>query len=368
MPDHRGGADTPRLEQRRHAVFDDKQRWLCEPSLTEPRIGRVRKDDLADIAVEMIAQHFGALVHGCLECGLALVQPTCHARVLRPLPREHHHNIDALALFDDGRRQTGRCFLQTCCGVQCITAVYNEAVGMVRTPHLQRVGDICQRLLGEAPKMPCQAGFRDRQCRSRPCRYRQKHGALKGFAFGDRRCFFENQMGVGSPDAKRTDTGTAWPAVLFPVAQHRIDLEWRGAEIDLRVGSIVIDGGRELFVFQNLHSFYQAGDAGCRVEVADVGLERTQQTAVMADAGEGACQRLDLNRVTHARASTVRLDVPNAVCAHPRTTLRLADNRRLTGNARRGVAHLGGTVIIGRRSFDHRMDRIAIGQGVLEPL
>ena len=85
-------------------------------------------------------------------------------------------------------------------------------------------------------------------------------------------------MDVSSTDTKRAYSCAAWMPVAFPLGQIPVHKEWRAGKIDLRVRFLIVKTRRNLSVFQREDGFDQSGNAGCRIEVTDVGLHRTDST------------------------------------------------------------------------------------------
>src|SRR4029079_3023709 len=106
----------------------------------------------------------------------------------------------------------------------------------------------------------------------------------------------------------------------------------------------------------------QAGHAGRGVEVADVGLDRTDraEAAPLGALAEGLRERRDLDRIAALGAGAVALDVADAVGLHAGDGQRLAHRRGLTLDARREVADLARAVVVDRRALDHRVDAVAV--------
>ncbi len=81
---------------------------------------------------------------------------------------------------------------------------------------------------------------------------------------------------------------------------------------------------------------------------------------------EGLGQGRHLDGVSQPGAGAVGLHVPEGVGVDARPLQGRTDHRRLTLDAGRGVAHLGGSVVVDRRGADHRVDGIARGERVVE--
>jgi len=123
-------------------------------------------------------------------------------------------------------------------------------------------------------------------------------------------------------------------------------------------------------VAQRLRGLDEAGHAGGRVEVADVGLDRTEgaEAAPLGVGAEGLGQRGDLDRVAERGAGAVGLDIADGVGRHARDQLRRAYHLGLAVHAGRGEADLGRAVVVGRAALDDRMDGVAVAQRLVEPL
>ncbi len=104
--------------------------------------------------------------------------------------------------------------------------------------------------------------------------------------------------------------------------------------------------------------------------MTDVRLDRTDR------AGTGCCgprrERLgesrDLDRIPQRRAGAVRLDIRDRLSATAGERLCLDDDGGLTTHAGSRVAGLCAAVVVDRRSLDHGMDPVAVGQCIGQPL
>ena len=116
-------------------------------------------------------------------------------------------------------------------------------------------------------------------------------------------------------------------------------------------------------------SLDQAGDAGSRLQVADVGLHGTDQerTAGFASLAVDRGHRFDLDRVAYRGARPVRLQV---IDIRSRVT-GLRERRFNHLFQRRGVRHGqpdAGPAVIHRRTPDHPPDAVTIRFGLTKPL
>ena len=242
--------------------------------------------------------------------------------------------------------------------------------------HPQGVGGVRQaqarvlpfQTIGEAVRHPFQGGGRARR--------EQQHlpGARRaGRSSG--RSFLKHRVHVGAADAERAHPGAAGLAVRLPVGQAVGHPERARGEVDGGVRRREVQAGRDLAVLQGEHRLDQAGDAGRRVQVADVGLDRAEE-AVPGAAGpppggplEGQIEGGDLDGIAQGCRGAVRLDVGDALRRDPGVGERRGDDTCLPGDARRGVARLAGAaVVVGRRAEEDGVDGVAVRQRVCEPL
>src|SRR6476660_1809775 len=89
----------------------------------------------------------------------------------------------------------------------------------------------------------------------------------RGFGGGR---LLQDDVCVGAADAEGTDAGAARAGV--PFTQTVVDVKRAMRKIDLRIGLLEMQARRQRFMRERQHGFDEASDAGCRIEVADVGL------------------------------------------------------------------------------------------------
>src|SRR5688572_24741187 len=91
----------------------------------------------------------------------------------------------------------------------------------------------------------------------------------------------------------------------------------------------------------------QAGHAGRRVEMADVGLERAELAGARSTTRtEHSSEGSDLDRIAERRAGAVGLDVANRVRLDAGQRQCLSDHLSLPFDAGCAVANLGGPVVV----------------------
>ena len=142
---------------------------------------------------------------------------------------------------------------------------------------------------------------------------------LCGFGFGLRfgleqilrQHLAQHQVRVGAAEPEAGHPGDGVAAVAGPIGGGVGDLEVHSVEVDVRVGPGVVDRRWNLVVPQRQSDLRQAGRTGRRLQVTDVGLDRTQQCGLISGPtpADDAAQRVGLDRVAEDGAGAVRLDV-----------------------------------------------------------
>ena len=172
-------------------------------------------------------------------------------------------------------------------------------------------------------------------------------------------------MHIGAPHAEGTDPGATRRRAGGPGFGLGIHIEGTGGEIDLRIGRIEIQAGRQAAVLERHHGLDQTGNAGGGIEVPDIGFNRADR-AIAAALTVAALKRLaqggDLDGIAQRGAGAVRLDIADGLGRDLGHGLGGENDRRLSLDAGRGVTHLGRAVVVHRRAFDHRVDRVARGE------
>ena len=177
-------------------------------------------------------------------------------------------------------------------------------------------------------------------------------------------------MHVSAAHAEGTDPGATRRRAGGPGFGLGIHIEGTGGKIDLRIGRIEVQAGRQAAVFERHHGLDQTGNAGGGIEVPDIGFNRADRaiTAALAVAllAMAALKRLaqggDLDGIAQRGAGAVRLDIADGLGRDLGHGLGSENDRRLSLDAGRGVTHLGRAVVVHRRAFDHRVDRVARGE------
>ena len=117
---------------------------------------------------------------------------------------------------------------------------------------------------------------------------------------------------------------------------------------------------RQRLLLEREYGLHESGNAGRRVDVANVRFDRAQHDGGMTRGAKHLAQRRNLDRIADRRAGAVRLHVRNARRLDPRDRHRLGDHARLAADAGRGKSDLVRTVVVDGRPFDHGADGVAV--------
>src|SRR5688572_14461508 len=104
--------------------------------------------------------------------------------------------------------------------------------------------------------------------------------------------------------------------------------------------------------------------------MTDVRLHRTNRAEPLrlSAVTKRARQRLDFNRIAKRSPRTVGLHVGDRFRIHAADGVRFSNDFGLPGNARRRVTHFERTVVVDRRSKDHRVNRVAVVECIAKTL
>ena len=91
---------------------------------------------------------------------------------------------------------------------------------------------------------------------------------------------FENDVCVRPSEAEATHACEASAAIASPVPSLRRDLKRRVGGRKTRVEFADVEVWWNVLAFKTERSFDEPGDTGSRFEVADVGLDRTDETSL----------------------------------------------------------------------------------------
>src|SRR5687768_6946762 len=105
---------------------------------------------------------------------------------------------------------------------------------------------------------------------------------LRAFATTSRQgcfwSFFQNNVGISSPNAKSTDSRSAGSFACGPFRQLSVDVERTVCKIYVRIRLFIVQAGRQQLVFQCQDCFEQARYTCCCIEMSYICLYRTNGT------------------------------------------------------------------------------------------
>jgi hypothetical protein len=180
----------------------------------------------------------------------------------------------------------------------------------------------------------------------------------------------QNNVTVGSTDAKRRNSSDK--RLVMPISGPRTqlvdDVKWTAIEIDLRIRLTEVQCRRNLTVLESEDDFDQPCDPRSGIEVADVGLDRSQPANApsIGAAPKRTSERRELDRIAHRRAGPVRFDIANVFGLHAGMILRAHDDLSLAVDTRRGKARFVRAIVIDRPATNHRIDAVAVAARILK--
>ena len=141
--------------------------------------------------------------------------------------------------------------------------------------------------------------------------------------------------------------------------------------MQLGVGRGVVHGRGNRLVLQAEDRLDQAGDAGCRIQMADVRLHRTQHARagpVQARDLESLSQGFDFDRITQRGTGSVGLHESDGRGVDTGYGMRFGDDLRLAGEGRCRIGHLDRAVVVDRRAADDGVDAVTVVERCLQRL
>ena len=176
-------------------------------------------------------------------------------------------------------------------------------------------------------------------------------------------------MRVRAAEAERTHTGDATAVDRRP--RHALGRNAHGEFTPRNVWTRrdEIQMRRNFFVLQRQHELDQRRDAGGRLEMTDIRLERTdeQWLHTVAVGPEDCAECLNLERVAQLGAGTMCFDVTHIARRHAAAGQRFANHCFLLRTIRRGET-TAGAILIHCAAADHSQYAIAVLHRVTESL
>ena len=215
---------------------------------------------------------------------------------------------------------------------------------------------------------------RRRRGRERGARYAAGQLAQRGFALGRQgeqvqpvgrsppaaiagsRRFLDDDVRVGAAEAEGADAGDALPSPPATAPARSTTSTGSSLPGDVRVRRLEVQVGGSSLVLEREHDLDQPGDAGRRLEVADVRLHRADQNRRVVRPGRGrAPRRAPAPR--SGRRATCRCRAPRrsstSTGVDAGVRQRLADHRLLRRTVGRGEA-AAAAVLVDRASRGSR--------------
>ena len=368
VADHRLRFHAPGQPELRQRVGHDEQGRLRHRGLLEAVLGGLAVDwrgiqPFTQVVASQWLQQFGAAVHLRAEHGLGVVQLPPHVDGLGALAGEHEdHGPRGL------RRLSVAHAAPVCSGRQgdsrlgCVTAEQHTAHRMVLPAVGEAAGDVRQHEVRSFGQPRCQRTRMSDQPVLASCGQQQQLlRPPRGGGWRQRR-FLQHDMGVRAANAEGADTRPPRRRTARPRRRLAGDEERALLQLQRRIRPFGVQRRRDQPVLQCQRGLDQARHPRGGVGMANVALDRTERADTAPRAAEGLGQRGDLDRVTQRCAGAVGLDIADRVRLDLGNGLRLADHPRLALDARRGEADLGRAIVVDRRTADHRMDHVAVGQ------
>ncbi len=336
-----------------------------------------RVQHLQQRLIEQAAENLVALLKCFPERGLGFEQRASHADVLRALAGKQEGNPWCNGQLDPSRLDARRLVsipqaLQALVQFRGIPRHDRRTMIEVRSAGIGGPADIGRQVrldaLPDTRRNAPQAS--PRRIRSSPdiasrCSGRSAASALAGVAgaaSSSTTCVF-----VPPKPKELTPAIRVGPAGCQGERFGR-DSQSGTVQPQVRVRRLKVRLRRDHTVLHHEHHLDDPRDAGDRFRVPDIRLDgRDVQRRLVIVAAEDFGQSQGLDGVAQRRPRAVRFDVTDAVTGQARLSQRRADHRLLRPPAG-GRDPRGASILVGRRTANHRPHRIAVPDGVRQPL
>src|SRR5262245_3620271 len=219
--------------------------------------------------------------------------------------------------------------------------------------HLEPVGEV-----GARGRQHGLARRRYRNERRPPIRRRTVENRLRRL-----RRLFDDRTGVGAAEAEGIDGSDPRRVPARPLPELALHPNAEAVEIDMRIGALEVQARRNFSLPHAQSGLDQPRDAGRRLEVADIGLDRNEDAGALPHASfaEYGADRARFDRVTDRGPGPVRLDISDM--ARTNTSARAGlpkhgDLRVAAGNRDRARV----AVLIDGGAPNHRVNAVTIEQ------
>ena len=375
LGDEHGGVRETGPPQRRVPVRRGAGAAQHPPQVRRPHPvggvgGAAGIQDVAQVDAEARTEDLRAPVHRLAEDGLGRVQAGGHARVLVAQAGEEEGDGPARVGRAGGQQAARVARLQRGGGVLPVAADQHPAVLEGAPPGPEGEGDVRDLLLrvgAEVRGEPVGGGF---QRGGGARRQDERVPGAPGRDRGARRGLLQHDVRVGAAQAEGRDARAPRVPVAGPRAQRVRDDEGRAREVDARVGLVEVQRRWDLALADGEDRLDEPRDPRGGVQVADGGLDRAEraEAGAVGPGAERLRQRGHLHGVAHLGPGAVRLHVAHGVRGDAGPRQRVPDRPRLPVAPGRGEAGLPPAVVGDGGAADHGVARVAVGEGVLQPL
>ncbi|VWB09340.1 hypothetical protein BUB20358_00250 [Burkholderia ubonensis] len=378
VAEHHARLDAGLAQQQREAVLDAEQRHLRVARLVDAR-ARLAPHHVEQVEPGLFAHQRRAAFEMRAEHRARLREPARHAVILRALARVHERDPQARARRVGRRaavcRRRRRCRREAF--TQRVVRIERErdaprmlrAAGRQRARQRGEIEPLAARVdvPGERREVRAQRGGRRGRDDGGQRRRRPRPGGGAGLGRNE---FLDDQVRVAAAEAERADARAARPTGrCLPFSGLPRDLDAPFVELEQRAHRIDVQVRGHHAMLHREHHLDEARHARHGLGVPEVGLDRAdRQRRGALDAGAvRVVQRLDLDRIAEPRAGAVRLHVVDVGGCAAGQRERAPDHVHLRLPVRRGQA-VGAPVLHQRGGLDHRMDAVAVGERVGQPL
>ncbi len=244
-----------------------------------------------------------------------------------------------------------------------------QAVAEVLAPHEQRVADAAQAL----PRVGLQVGEQLLrllpEALGGPARQHDQPRAGRPGGCDDGGGLRQHQVGVGPAVAEGADRRHPRLPPRRPGPRTVVHVERGVRQVDVVVGPLMVDRGRQDAVFECQHGLDRSGDPGRARRVADVALHRAQRAVPPAVRvrTEAPDETVDLHGVPEFGAGAVRLHQLDVVRVQAEGLVHAAQQRGLGLGVGGGDA-VGPAVLVDPPPPDDGVDPVTVGLGVGQAL
>jgi hypothetical protein len=318
VPDHGLGPDAPRRQPLGKRHLQREYRRLGDGRLADARAVLQSRQLVEQRPSGPLREKLVAGLHGLSKQRILPQQPAPHTPPLGALSGEHecepptarsatrYHGVGRLAGGDRAQRAHRRVggfgrHDQTMIEMGASQRQSSRDVGERTWTRLERVREL---------------GTRGRQRGLARCRYRNERRPPIRRGIIDNRFrrlwrLFDNRTGVRAAETEGIDSCNPRPMPPRPRPELALHANAEAVEIDVGVGCLEVQARRDLSLPHAQSRLDQPRYTGRRLEVADIGLDRTDDAGALprASFAEHRTNRARFDRITDRGPGPVRLDV-----------------------------------------------------------